>query len=286
MTQHVSKEPPATPFARLAPNELTKRVISAMVLGVMAIGAAVGGAWPLAVMVSIGAIVLAWEWGRLVRNSEFDDTMYVHVATLLIAIALAAGELMDYALITLFCGFVAIAIRRSREYRKLSALGVLYIGLAAIGVVWLRLDDWGLAAILLIFACVWAHDTIAMVIGRALGGPRLWPTVSPRKTWSGAVAGLSASMVVASAAYVFLPNTNLAWLAALGLVLGVAALFGDLAASSLKRLGRVKNASGLIPGHGGFLDRLDGAIASFLIACLIALSIDAGHPATALLQGP
>lgn len=285
MTEHLSENRPAQPFVRPAPNELLKRVISALVLGTLGIGATVAGPWPLAIVVCAVSAVLAWEWGRLARNCEFDDTWFVHVAALLLAVSFAAAGLMQYALLTLVIGFIAIAIRRSREYRKLSALGVPYVGIAAVGIIWLRDSEQGLAAVLLVFACVWAHDSVAMLVGRAIGGPRLWPSVSPKKTWSGAIAGLTASVLVAIIFHGFVAGTELVWLAMMGLVLGIAALIGDLVESGLKRLGRVKNASGLIPGHGGFLDRLDGAVASFALACLIALCVNAEMPARAVLQG-
>ncbi len=285
MSEHLSQNGPATPFVRPTGGELVKRVISAVILATIGIGATVAGPWPLAVVVVAVSALLAWEWGRLVRNCEFDDMLFVHVAALVIAITLAAAGEMQYALLVLVVGFVAIAIRRSKEYRKLSALGVPYVGIAATGIIWLRDSEQGLAAVLLIFACVWAHDSVAMLAGRAAGGPRLWPSVSPKKTWSGALAGLTASTLVAAVATVFIPGTGVIWLCAIGFLLGLAALIGDLAESSLKRLGRVKNASGLIPGHGGFLDRMDGAIASFALACLIAYSINLDAPAQALLRG-
>lgn len=285
MSEHLSHNRPATPFVRPTGGELVKRVISAIVLATIGIGATIAGPIPLAVVVIVVSALLAWEWGRLVRNCEFDDMLYVHVAAVALATGLMAAGFATYALVVLAVGFVAIAIRRSREYRKLSALGVPYIGLAAVGIIWLRGSDQGLAAVLLVFACVWAHDSVAMFAGRAAGGPRLWPSISPKKTWSGAIAGLTASTFVAAAAHLFLSGTNPWWLGLLGFLLGFAALVGDLAESSLKRLGRVKNASGLIPGHGGFLDRMDGAIASFALACLIALCLNADAPAQALLRG-
>lgn len=285
MTEHLSRNQPALPLARASSGELVKRVISAIVLGSLGVGATVAGPWPLAIVVALISAVLAWEWGRLVRNCEFDDLLFVHVTALFLAISLAAAGLMRYALLVLLIGFVAIALWRSKEYVKLSGLGVPYIGIAAIGMIWLRQDEYGLAAVLFIFACVWAHDSVAMLAGRAAGGPRLWPSISPKKTWSGAIAGLTASVLCGAAAHAFLPGTSIVWLAILGFILGLAALIGDLAESSLKRLGRVKNASGLIPGHGGFLDRLDGAIASFAVACLIALCLDPDKPARALMHG-
>lgn len=285
MSEHLSQNRPASPFIRATGGELLKRVISAAVLASIGIGATVAGPWPLAVVVAAVSAFLAWEWGRLVRNCEFDDMLFVHVAALVIAIGLTAARLTEYALLVLVVGFVGIAIRRSREYRKLSALGVPYVGLAAIGIIWLRDSNLGLAAVLFVFASVWAHDSVAMFAGRAAGGPRLWPSISPKKTWSGAISGLTASTVIGAAATLFIPGTGIIWLGAIGFLLGLAALIGDLAESSLKRLGRVKNASGLIPGHGGFLDRMDGAIASFALACLIAYLINRDAPGQALLIG-
>jgi phosphatidate cytidylyltransferase len=284
MTDHLAPNQPAAKFARPPTNELLKRFVSAVVLGAIGIFATVTGVWPLAIIVSAVSGVLAWEWGRLVRNQQFDDTLILHVAALLFAIGFATAGMMRLALLALLIGAVVIAIRRSKEYNKLSAIGVPYVGIAAIGIIWLRSSEQGLAAVLLIFACVWAHDSVAMFAGRAAGGPRLWPSVSPKKTWSGAIAGLLASTITAALAVFLIPEANVVWLAVLGLIFGVAALLGDLAESSLKRLGRVKNASGLIPGHGGFLDRLDGAVASFSVACLIALYLNAEMPARALLR--
>lgn len=285
MSEHLSQNRPASPFDRATGGELLKRVVSAVVLATIGIGATIAGPWPLAFVVSAVSALLAWEWGRLVRNCEFDDMLFVHVAALVLAIGLTAAGFVPYALLVLVAGFVAIAIRRSKEYRKLSALGVPYVGIAAVGIIWLRDSDLGLAAVLFVFACVWAHDSVAMFAGRAAGGPRLWPSVSPKKTWSGALSGLTASTLVGASASFLVPGAGIIWLAALGFVLGLAALIGDLAESSLKRLGRVKNASGLIPGHGGFLDRMDGAIASFALACLIAYLISAEAPGRALLLG-
>lgn len=284
MSEHLSGNGSAAPLIRLN-GELVKRVISAFVLGTIGIGATIAGTYPLAVVVAGVSAVLAWEWGRLVRNCEFDDMWFVHVAAVWVSIGLTVTGFETYALLALVAGFIAIAIRRSREYRKLSAFGVPYVGLAAIGILWLREAEFGLAAVLLIFVCVWAHDSVAMLVGRAAGGPRLWPSISPKKTWSGAIAGLTASTVAAAVAHLLLAGSSLIWLALFGLLMGLAALIGDLAESSLKRLGRVKNASGLIPGHGGFLDRLDGAVASFVLACLIALCINPAAPAKALLGG-
>lgn len=199
MTEHLTRNRPSVPFSQANTGELVKRTISAIVLGAIGIGATLAGTWPLAIVVSLISAVLAWEWGRLVRNCEFDDLLFAHIAALLIAIALATTGFHIYAMVTLIVGFVAIAVRRSKEYVKLSGLGVPYIGIAAVGIIWLRQNELGLEAILFIFACVWAPTRspcwlAAQSVGPVSGPPyrlkrrgqvlsQVWPPVS----WSGRV---------------------------------------------------------------------------------------------------
>ena len=156
----------------------------------------------------------------------------------------------------------------------------------------LRADpDYGFFAIVLIFAVVWTTDIMAYFTGRAVGGPKLCPAVSPKKTWSGAVGGTLCAMGVAY----FLPRivgvlstdviastvrvVNPLNLAAIGLMLSVLAQVGDLLESWIKRRFGAKDASHLIPGHGGVMDRLDGFWAAALVGCLIGLAHGGLHNA-------
>ena len=136
----------------------------------------------------------------------------------------------------------------------------------------LRADpDFGLAAIVLLFALVWVTDILGYFVGRWVGGPKLWRPVSPAKTWSGAIGGLVGAMLVGLAA---------GWLARLpylvtvciGLLLSIAAQTGDLTEFAVKRRFGVKDASHLIPGHGGLMDRLDGFLAAALVAAVIGVA--------------
>ena len=168
---------------------------------------------------------------------------------------------------------------------RLSALGAFYVGLPSISLVWLRQDDpYGLVAVLLIFAVVWSSDVAAYVAGRTIGGPKLWPRVSPNKTWSGLLGG-AAACVVAGAIFAQLTDTSSLRMMLLALGLGLVAQIGDLAESALKRLFGFKDASGLIPGHGGFMDRMDSIVAVAVAAAVIAFAIDPHAPAAALLFG-
>ena len=153
-----------------------------------------------------------------------------------------------------------------------AAGGVVYAGALLIAPAMLRSDpQWGLAALLFLFANVWATDIFAYFCGRAIGGPLLWPRVSPKKTWSGAVGGLAGG-VAASVAVAYASGVGkLGIVGVMACVLSVLAQAGDLFESSVKRRFGAKDASHLIPGHGGLMDRLDGFIVAALAALLIGI---------------
>jgi phosphatidate cytidylyltransferase len=129
----------------------------------------------------------------------------------------------------------------------------------------------GMAAIFLLFAVVWTTDILGYFAGRTFGGPKLAPSISPAKTWSGAIAGvLGAALIVGFGAFLT-SSANVTTLVIVAVVLSVAGQLGDLLESALKRRFGAKDASQLIPGHGGVMDRLDGFWAATLCAVLIGL---------------
>jgi phosphatidate cytidylyltransferase len=151
--------------------------------------------------------------------------------------------------------------------------GILYAGLMFAAPVLLRADaKLGLIAILLLFAIVWGTDILGYFAGRTFGGPKLWPAVSPKKTWSGAIAGTFGAMVVAVLVAALFGSFNQPAIALIALLLSVVAQLGDLLESWVKRQFGAKDASHLIPGHGGVMDRLDGFWAAALLGCLIGLA--------------
>ena len=150
----------------------------------------------------------------------------------------------------------------------------IYAGALLIAPAMLRGDpQWGLTAIFFLFANVWATDILAFFCGRAVGGPLLWPRVSPKKTWSGAIGGLAGGVAVSVAVAYASGVGKLGIVGVMACVLSVLAQAGDLLKSSVKRRFGAKDASRLIPGHGGLMDRLDG----FLVAALAALLIGIIH---------
>ena len=176
-----------------------------------------------------------------------------------------AGGLAFLLLVLLFAVLAAIEwddlYRRARKRETAVAwgLGILYIGLPAISLVWLRAQPFGLGWIEFIFAIVWASDIAAFFVGRAIGRAKLWPAVSPGKTWAGFWGANAAATLVGALMSVHVGIAPAAG-AALGLGLALLAQAGDLFESWMKRKARVKDSGHLLPGHGGVLDRLDSLV--------------------------
>jgi phosphatidate cytidylyltransferase len=151
------------------------------------------------------------------------------------------------------------------------ALGVVYAALAFLASVLVRLDPvWGFAALMFVLLIVWMTDIGGYFAGRGIGGPKLWPRVSPKKTWAGAVGGTVLSLAVA-AGFAWFGIGRLVPLLVVALVLTVLSQLGDLFESAVKRKFGVKDSSHIIPGHGGLLDRLDGYVFAVIAAAVIGL---------------
>ena len=177
------------------------------------------------------------------------------------------------AVVVLAMGAIGAASLALAERRTWVAGGIPYAGALALAPIVLRAEDEdGFLAMIFLFAIVWATDIGAYFVGRALGGPKLVPQVSPNKTWAGALGGLIASVVVAVAVAKVAALTALFALAMLAVVLSVFAQGGDLFESFLKRRFHAKDSGRLIPGHGGLMDRLDGFVSASAAAALIGLA--------------
>ena len=257
--------------ARRPGAELALRVGSALVLAPLAIGVAYIGGWPFALFWGVAAIGVLWEWTSLVAGSDRRSVLMAGAASLALALALAQMHHLAEAIIVLAMGALAAAALAPAERRIWVSCGVPYAGALGLAPIVLRSDERGFLVIMLLFAIVWATDIAAYFAGRALGGPKLMPLVSPKKTWSGALAGTVAAILVAVAIGRFAGLVGLVPLAVLAVLLSVVAQAGDLFESALKRRFGAKDSSHLIPGHGGLMDRLDGFVAAALLAALVGL---------------
>ena len=177
------------------------------------------------------------------------------------------------AILLVGLGALAALIFAPRERRLWITAGIGYAGCMLLAPVLLRADDIdGFLAMVLLFAIVWTTDILGYFAGRAFGGPKLMPAVSPKKTWSGAIAGALGAMIVARSGRQPLWRRSTGRRSrSIALLLSVVAQAGDLFESWVKRQFGAKDASQLIPGHGGVMDRLDGFWAAALVGCVIGL---------------
>jgi len=269
------------PTASSGGSELILRILSGLVLAPLAVGVAYLGGWAFVVFWSIAALLVLWEWCTLIAGGERSTVLLIAGAAVLLAMLLAATAAdaegsHSVRLVAggtlLLMGMLATAALASSDRRVWTAAGIPYAGLLGMAPIVLRNDaQYGFLAIAFLFAVVWATDIVAYFVGRAVGGPKLAPRISPKKTWSGAVGGtvaaIGAALTLAIAAG--LPN-----LPAVGLIAAAASALaqgGDLFESALKRRFGAKDSSHLIPGHGGLMDRLDGFVAAAVLAMLIGL---------------
>jgi phosphatidate cytidylyltransferase len=247
---------------------LLTRIAAALVLAPAAIAIAWAGGWFWVLLVSFGAIGLYIEWLIVVGLASEKRIAITGIAALACAApAIALGRL-DIALGTIVVGGFAV-VALSRERRGWAAAGFCYAAAAQLASVLVRFDAVaGFAALIMVLLVVWVTDIGGYFAGRGIGGPKLWPRVSPKKTWAGAFGGFVASLAVAGV----MASSGLGRMAPLlllGAVLSVSSQLGDLFESAVKRRFGVKDSSHIIPGHGGLLDRLDGFVAAIVLAALI-----------------
>jgi len=243
------------------------RVVSSMVMVPAAAGAVFLGGASFVIVVLILAGLMAWEWGTLVARPARAVGARLIIAVLgIVAVLLVAlrPELPQPAILV---GAVVLAVSLAVGLRLAPAVwtgfAVLAIAGPAMALIWLRgLPELGAATVLWVLATVVLTDTGGYVVGRAVGGPKLWQAVSPRKTWSGAVGGVVFAVFVALIATGLVGGARLSAVLPVAVAISVVAQIGDLAESAVKRHFKVKDSSGLIPGHGGVLDRFDGHLAA------------------------
>ena len=264
--------------------EVALRAISALVLAAIALGAAVASPWTFAFLVIVSSTIVAWEWGRLIRGKNFDAIAIIEALGLAALIVLVTLGQPDLALIALAATDAAIGfVGLSSGTLGWSIAGLAYAAVPAWALVWLRSDEaYGAIAVLFLFAVAWATDTASYAAGRLIGGPKLAPRISPRKTWSGFIIGALVPALVGFAFALAIGGTEAFRLAVVSVALALACQAGDLCESAVKRRFGAKDMSQLIPGHGGLLDRIDGLLAAAVLAGLIALR-DPANPGRALL---
>lgn len=242
-----------------------------------------GGLWFLALVLLVGFFTLQ-EWLVITQSEKGKNAWYLPAClVMLLGIALGPKLIMgSFALtptqlvfVLAIGAFVGSFLKKTKISNAVwPTLGVLYIGFAVIGLVSTRgTSTLGLISVCYLFLIVWGTDVMAYFTGRAIGGPKLAPKISPGKTWSGAIGGAVSAAILGGILF-SVTDTVSFWQGALGAVaLSIVSQLGDLFESWIKRKNGVKDASNLIPGHGGIFDRVDGLLPVAIVAYFLHLLI-------------
>ncbi len=246
-------------------DDLTVRITSGAAMTVVgAAGVIMGGVW-FQMMVVFVTAVMVWELWMMIRPESTTSGMLLAAGLT----SLMSGQLHSESWIALLLFLVmptigAVYLQKERLTFFGFALG---IQLAGWGLVHFR-SDYGFTWILWLILVVVATDIFGYFAGRTFGGPKFWPQISPKKTWSGTTAGWLAAGVVG---FIFTLFTNAGLsIILISMVLSFASQMGDIAESALKRRMMVKDSSTLIPGHGGLFDRFDALLGAALFMLLVA----------------
>ena len=273
MTDGADKPPP-----RSGRSDLRLRVVSSLVMIPAAAATVFAGGPAFQLGVALVCGLMAWEWGSLVAA---QPGRVVARSLVFAGSALSLGWMLLRGPYEGVAAAVvgALAIIVLGRVTKLPsapwlAVAIISIAMPAIAILWLRDGaPLGLETLIWALATVVLTDIGAYAAGRAIGGPKLMPSVSPSKTWAGLGGGVAAAVAGALVAASLVDGANPWILAPIGALLAVVAQIGDLMESAVKRIFRVKDSSRLIPGHGGVLDRVDGQIAVLpLVALLVHLT--------------
>lgn len=255
-------------------SDLRLRVISALVLGPVVLGVTYLGGPAFTLLMLVAAVLFLWEWFSITGMRHLSAGAIAGQGSLVALAVLQEIGLPGVGLgLILLAAVVASAINRFSRIGRWGGEGILYSGVALYALIAVRSGDIGLQFSFFLLFLVWATDIFAYFTGRALGGPKLWERVSPKKTWSGALGGLAFAVVFGVLAVIVLGGSeNLVVWGVLACVLSIVSQAGDLLESAVKRRFDVKDSSRLIPGHGGIMDRIDGLVAAGICAVLLGLA--------------
>lgn len=244
--------------------ELVQRVTVGILLIIVAVLELWLGGSALWVLATVAALIMGGEWAGLTRAEDKRRFMqYALCIPLALMSPLAAGpSILAVAAIAGATIFTLIVTRN-----RWLAAGVPYVALPIMALLWIRMQDEGLLLAFWALSLVWATDIGAFFAGRNFGGPKVAPSISPNKTWSGLIGGMIAALLLGwgLASYYDLPFQ----LAMASPGLALLAQVGDFFESWMKRRAGVKDSGTILPGHGGVLDRLDGVVTSLPVAALL-----------------
>lgn len=254
------------------------RLVSAAVLAPLTLGIIYVGGWPFTLLVVCAGALMSLEWVRLTDGASRSVTLAVHVCGILPWIVVAGLQHYIAAILGLTATALAWLVYSyfGGVRRPWPALGVLWLGVPCVALIWLRsASEVGFSVTLLVFVLAWSSDTLAYCFGRTIGGPKMAPRVSPNKTWAGLIGAVVGAAGAGAAVATIAHWPSVLYTTLVSGCLGAVGQLGDVAESAVKRRFAVKDSGSLIPGHGGLLDRVDALLFVVLAVAGLAL-IDYG----------
>ena len=245
---------------------LILRVISSVLLIIIAGTAAWMGGLAAGCVVAVVTALVQSEWVGITEKRLLPGSLFA----VPIAVAMIVAGLGEVVVASLMC-LTAICVALVTGPRLWRSAGIVYAASLGLSLLILREAPSGFAAIVFVFAVVWATDIGAYFAGRSIGGPKLSPSISPKKTWSGAIGGVLFALAAGSLALMLFGISMSTAFVLIILSLSVFSQLGDLFESWIKRRFGVKDSGRVIPGHGGIMDRVDGLIFASVLALFIGV---------------
>ena len=250
--------------------DLFLRLVSSIILIFLALYLNYKGAFFFLVAVIIASIILVIEFYKLFNNNIFNINFFIITISGLISIIFVYYSAYNFFFLILLAGFIlSIYFIQSKNIYQLIPYFYIYLPLGAL--TYLNNTISGKSLIYWLFIIVWTTDISGYIFGKLFKGPRLWPQISPNKTWSGFISGIVLSGIFSIIYAYWLEYDKFAMFFLFGTLGAIVTTAGDLFESKLKRINKKKDASGIIPGHGGLLDRLDGFLFAILYFYLISV---------------
>jgi phosphatidate cytidylyltransferase len=251
------------------------RPLFGIALAVVTVVAVFGGVDYMAIFAAAIGVAGAREWHRMVTNRVFGPDFFVTSGAIVVALVTALAwphSFIPWAVLAVGASVSFVRAIARLEPAPWQGAGAIYLGGPMLALLQLRGAPHGAMIIVGLFVAVWATDTGALFCGNLIGGPKLWPALSPNKTWSGTLGGILAAAGAECAFVAFLGGHPL-FGAVLGAVISIVAHGGDLFESWVKRVFQRKDSGNMIPGHGGVLDRVDSTLAAApFLAALVLLA--------------
>jgi phosphatidate cytidylyltransferase len=273
-------EPSAAGRIAVSIDWLTRPLFGILLAGI-AVGATLAGGLAFMILLAAGCAAGAREWHRFFTKGDLLLPTLFTVAAMVGALVVqfygaawfhGGMAFMPFAILAVgfVCNFMVGLVRHESPFAN--AMGAMYIGLPALALFMLRqYHNHALWLVLLVFLSVWATDTGALFSGKLIGGPKLAPALSPNKTWAGSIGGLLCAAVTAGILAALLKATVFPAVV-FAAVVSVSGQIGDLFESMVKRRRGHKDSGGLIPGHGGVLDRIDSILFAAPVASFLVLA--------------